>query len=892
MKNGMRGGPPRLVRGLLRWVVPDGEADIVDGELREGFARRVESDGVGSARRWYRRQVWGFGLRAFAVHKSTGTEGETMGWTMGSMDEVARDVRWALRSLKRRPTFTAVAVATLALGIGANSAIFTLVSAHFLAPLPYDQSDDLVLLWETGRNDMEVRTVAPGNYWTWRAEASSFADIAAYNVDLATLSGEGTGAAESVTASVVVPHFFDVLGVTPALGSGFTAGAAREANEQLVILSNKLWTRRYAADPGIVGRDIRVDGRPHTVVGVMPASFRQPERSLSWQSTELWRPVLLESERDDHGSRYLRTIARLAPGVTVEQAREEMTPMAARLTEAFPEQNAGRSVLVRTLDEYLMGTSQATLLMLLFAGLAVLLIVCANVANLTLARGEERRREFAVRAALGSGSGRLIRQVAVEGVVLALAGAFVGTLVVFGGRDLLQSIQAEYFSGLVDVAVDWRIVAFTAAVAVASGVLFALPLARSAARPEIRSALIEGGHRSGGRRGSQMTRNVLIVGQVGVATTLLVVATLLSRSFNELINVAPGFQAGGVISFGVNPPRSSYPGMEDAVLYHQEVLAEVERIPGVTEVGMVSDLPFTTQNRSTTFRVTGLTYDPTNPPSSEFKVVIPEYFDVMAIRLESGTVPAMRDDAGTDVQVVVNARFAEAYWAGQDPIGASFQLEWNDTLNLSVAGVVGDILDDGFDAAPDPVFYLPYQQSPGRSMAFVVATAGDPTPLVARVRDAVARVDPDVPAADLMLLEDMMAETVTRPKAASLIGMAFALIALLVSAAGIYGVLSYAVQARTREIGIRAALGADGQHLVTMVMGQSTALVGLGLGIGLLGALVAGSALSGLLFGVRAWDPMSMIGATGVLATVATLAAWIPARRAVAIDPKEALRSD
>ena len=877
---------PRLARGVLRWLVPDQEVEIADGELLEGFARQTERNGEVSARWWYRRQVWGFAVRAFKVRGSTET-GETMGW----MDDVTGDVRWALRSLKRRPTFTAVAVATLALGIGANSAIFTLVSAHFLAPLPYGHPDDLVLLWETRRNELEVTTVAPGNYWTWREEASSFVDIAAYNVDRATLSGEGDGVAEAVTASVVSPHFFDVLGVAPALGSGFTADAARAANEQLVILGHSLSTRRYAADPGIVGRDIRVDGRPHTVVGIMSPSFRQPERSLSWQTAELWRPMLLDDQHDDHGSRYLRTIARRQPGVTVEQARQEMTLMARRLAEAFPETNKGRTVLVRTLDEYLMGTSQATLIMLLFAGAAVLLIVCANVANLTLARGEERRREFAVRAALGSGSRRLIRQVAVEGIVLALAGAVMGTLFVFGGRDLLQSIQAEYFSGLVDVAVDWRIIGFTAAVAVASGVLFALPLARRASKPELRAALIEGGGRTGGRRGSQTTRNLLIVGQVGIATTLLVVATLLSRSFNQLINVPPGFDPSGVISFSVFPPRTTYPDIEDALLYHQEIIGQIEGIPGVTEVGMVSDMPFTTENRRTTFRVAGLEHDPVDPPGSEFHLVVPEYFDVMGIPLRTGTMPEMREGDG-EIPALINERFAEMYWADGEPVGATFDLEWQDTITLRVAGVVGNILDDGFDAAPDPVFYMPYRRRPNRGMAFVVGTAADPAPLVTRIRDAVARVDPDIPAANLMLLEDMMAETVTRPKAASLIGMTFAFIALLVSAAGIYGVLSYAVQARTREIGIRAALGADGRQLVSMVMGQSTRLVALGLLAGLLGALAAGSALSSLLFGVRSWDPSSLALATVVLGAVGTVAAWIPARRAVRIDPKEALRAE
>jgi predicted permease len=881
----MKGGVPRGWRAVLRRVVPVRELDATEGELAEGFALRAQSIGETAARWWYRRQVVGFALRAVAVRGAM--DG---GEKMGGLSEVTSDVRWALRGLKRRPTFTAVAVATLALGIGSNSAIFTLVNAHFLAPLPYGDPDGLVLLWETGRNDLDATTVAPGNYYSWRERTSSLADIAAFNVDQATLSGDGT--AEAVTASVVTPHFFDVLGVSPALGSGFSEEAARAADAKLAILGHALWTRRYGGDPGVVGRDIRIDGQPHTVVGVMPPHFRQPERSLSWQTAQVWRPILLDDQRDDYSSRYLRTVARIESGFTVDEVREEMRLLAGRLRDAQPIANAGRRVLVVTLDDYLMGAARPTLFMLLVAGIAVLLIVCANVANLTLARGEERRREFALRAALGSGRGRLLRQLLVEGVVLALGGAVLGTLLVFQGRGLLQSVQAEYFSGLVDVAVDWRVVAFTVALAVASGALFGLPLARSAARAQLRDALVEGGERLVGGRGSGPTRNLLIVGQVAIATTLLVVATLLSRSFNELVNVPPGFEAEGVVTFSAYPPRSTYPDQQAVTRYHQELVAEIERIPGVREVGLVSDMPFTTSNWSAGLEIAGLPYDPADPPTSEFHVVIPEYFEVMGIPLLSGTMPQGAWEIEGEVPVLINERLAERYWADTEPLGASFRMDWNDSVTMRVAGVVGNVLDDGFSASADPVFYVPFGGLPNRGMAYVVGTVGDPAEIVGRVREAVARLDPDIPAADLRLLESMMAETVTRPQAASLIGVVFAFIALLVSAAGIYGVLSYSVQSRTREIGIRSALGADRGQLMSMVMRSSTRLVAVGLALGLFGALAAGSALRGLLFGVRAWDPVSLVLASLVLGSVASFAAWLPARRAVSIDPKEALRTD
>jgi putative ABC transport system permease protein len=814
---------------------------------------------------------------------------------MSWMEAVAGDVRWALRGLRKRPTFTAVAVATLALGIGANSAIFTLVSAHFFEPLPYERPDELVLLWETGRNTLTVNTVAPGNYYAWRDQASSLVDIAAYNVDNATISGDAH-VAERVDASLVAPHFFELLGVQPLLGTTFDQASARAADGAQVVISHGLWTRRWAGDPGVVGRDVRVNGRPHTIVGVLPPEFRQPERLLTWQATELWRPMLLDAQRDDHGSRYLRTIARRAPGVTVEQTRQEMSLLGQRLVEAHPEANAGRQVLVRELDEYFMGSARPTLMMLLAAGVAVLFIVCANVANLTLARGEERRREFAVRAALGSGSARLLRQVLVEGVVLALLGAGLGALIVFLGSGLLQSVQERFFSGLIDVSVDWRVVAFTTLVAVGSGVLFGLPLARAAARPEVRAALVEGGERAGGASGTSALRGLLIVGQVGLATTLLVVATLLSRSFDELVNVPPGFDPSGVVTFEVAPPSSAYPDAAARTAYHRRLIDDVRAIPGVQEVGLVSDLMFTGENMNATLAIEGLETDPDDPPRAELHVMLPEYFAALGIPVLAGELPRdgwevpVGEDA--EVPVVVNRRMAEAYWPGGDALGALVTFDWNPEQRLRVVAVVGDILDDGYDAVADPAFYVPFGAMPRTRMSYVVRVAGDPTAVVTALRDAVARVDPDVPAGNLSLLDGMMAETAARPRAASLIGMTFALLALLVSAAGIYGVLSYSVQARTREIGIRAALGATGGQIVSMVMGHSTRLVLIGLVLGMGGALASGRLLSSLLFGVRSWDPASFLGAALVLGSVGTLAAWLPARRAVTIDPKEALRAD
>lgn len=880
------GQPPRLWRWLLAWTVPASERAATLGELYELWRERVARAGRWRAGWWYRRQVGGFVARRWRIRRLDRDEGSGEE-RMGRWSDWTRDLAWSFRAMGRRPGHTTVVVATLALGVGATSAVLALADAHFFAPLPYGTPHELVLIWETSRGSSEVTTVAPGNYHTWREEASSFRDVAAFNVDAATLSG-GDGA-EEVAASVVVPHFFDVLGVQPALGSGFTEEAVRAADGRLVLLSHGLWTRRYGADPAVVGSDIRVDGHPHTVVGVLPPEYRQPERRLAWQGTELWRPMLLDGQRDDHDSRYLRTVARLRPGVTLARAREEMDAMARRMAQAFPEANRGRSIQVWTLPDYLMQESRPVLLVLLAAGAAVLLLVCANVANLTLARGEERRREFAVRAALGSGAGRLLRQVLVEGAVLALAGGVVGLTGVFLGRNFLQLAQERWFTGLVAASVDLRVVLATLGLALAAGLASNLPLARMAARSDLRGALVEGGTRGGGGAGQGTTRSLLIVGQVAIATALVVVAALLVRSFEALTAVEPGFEPRGLLTLPVPAPSARYPDRASVEGFYRELWRELEAQPGVEAVSLVSDLPFTGENRWTEARVDGVPWDPESPPRSEYRIAFPDHFRVMGIPVERGELPADGWTGGDPVPVVVNRRLAEAWWPGQDALGRTFTLEWSDTVHVAVAAVVGDVRDDGFDGGLDPLFYLPWGANPTRSMHAMLRVRGDPQEALASIRAAVARLDPEVPVADLRSLRELMSETVARPRAASVLGGVFALVALLVAAAGIYGVLSFTVQSRTREMGIRTALGASSGALVSMVMGQSGRLVALGLVLGIAGALAAGSALSGVLFGVPAWDPVSLAAAVVLLGGVAVLASWLPARRATRVDPRSAL---
>ncbi len=808
------------------------------------------------------------------------------------LDQAVREIRWAVRALIRRPAFAATAVLTLALGIAAMSAVLTLFNAQRMSRLPYERPERLALLWETEAASGETSTVSPGNYWAWRERARSFSDLAAFNVDLTTLSGSGP--AERMTASVVTPNFFAVLGVGPALGSLFDRRSAREADYDLVVLSHALWTRRFGQDPNLVGADIRLDGRPHRVVGVMPPEFRQPERSLTWQRPQLWRPMDIESGRADFRSRYLRTVGRLEAGVTLESARIEMAQQVRRLAEEQPEFNGTHGFSVRSLDDYLLRDGFSTLLMLSAAGVALLLIVCANVANLTLARTHERARELAVRAALGSGSRRLFRQLLVESAVVAVVAAGLGALLVYGGRGALQYVQARFFSELVDVAVDIRTFLIMGGLALATALLLGIPVASAASRVDLGAVLSEGGKRAGVGPGARRLRSLLIVGQVALATALLSVAVLLSRSFLATVNVPPGFEARNRVTFAMTVPASRYPERDDVEQFYRNALREVGAVPGVVALTMASDLPFTSENRWTTVGFVGRPYDERTAPRVDFHTVLPDYFGVMGIPMVHGTTFEPRwEPVEGDVPVVVNRHLATMMTPDGNAVGRALELHGSEgTTTLTVVGVVDNVLDDGFTASSEPIFYRPFGSNPQRRMAVVAEVRGESAGVLSDLRTALARVDPDVPAAGLRTVESLLAETVARPRAASLIGAAFAVLALLVAAAGIYGVLSYLIQARTRELGIRAALGATARQLVRMVLGQSGKLLLIGLVFGWTAALVAGRGLSGLLFGVPSWDPVSLVGASVLLGAVGTLAAWLPARRAARADPMLALRQE
>ena len=886
--------PPRWLEALLRRALPSRDRDAMAGDMGELFVARVARDGRGRALWWYARHV----LR-FVVQQWMG--GVAMRW----ISDVISDVRWALQGMRRRPGFTAMAVATLALGIGSNSAIVTLVSADLMAPLPYERPEELVAIWHEQTEVKGGRSqnggVAVGTYFAWKEAARSFASVAAFDEGFET-TVSWDGGADRVVMGSVTPDFFAVLRARPELGTtSFTEESTREAGRALVVLNHDFWMERFGGDPDVIGRTVRIYDDPYTVAGVMPASFRQPDRDPRHRP-QLWRPSLFNARRDEFRIGGGHMIARLAPGVSVEQANAELARINRHLAQAYPDAPGCTGIFCD--DQPFTGTvrslgdpveTHAALILLIGAGATILLLVCANVANLTLARGQERQRDFAVRAALGCGAGRLVRQILAEGMVLAVAGAVVGTGVVLLTRRGLQLVQERYFSAITDVSIDFRVIGLTALLTLAAGVLFALPLARMASRSSLRGSMGDGGGQGGWDRRSNALRNALVMSQVALATMLLAVSALLVRSFDTLVGVSPGFDPHGRVTVDLYPLAADYPESADRERYFREIVRGVEAVPGVSSVALASDLPFTDWNMFSSVTLADQPHDEATATRAEVQGVSPNYFQVMGIPILAGRTFEDAWPAGEDEPLVLSRRLARMLVPGGNVVGRTITMGTTGPNALQthlVVAVVGDVHDGGYAADTDPIFYIPFGKRDLGFASLVIRTRARTSEVIPGIKEAVHRTDPTTPMKNLRSVDAMLASTVEEPMAASRAGAGAALLALLVAAAGICGVLSYSVQVRTREIGIRAALGADARGIVAAVVGQSALMLAVGLVLGLGGALAIGTALSSFLFGVQSWDPPSLAAATAILGLVGLVAAWVPARRAVRIDVTKALRAE
>jgi len=833
-------------------------------------------------------------------------------WTFDALESLLQDVRFAVRTIRKSPGFSIVAIAALAIGIGGNTAIFSMVDAVRARAMPYAHPDRLVQLWgNVARARVERRGASYPDYLDWRAQSKSFDDMAAF--DGVTLTLAGNDEPERIQVEVVSAPYFDLLGVAPAYGRTFRADEDDVAKPMNVaVLSDGLWRRRFGADAQIVGRTVMLTSRafpasgpaPFTVVGVMPPGFQGlTDTAELWVPFALYAPPRAMAER---GSRGFAALARLKTGVTLQSAQAEMDGVSRQLERAYPDTNEKRAVEISALDVELFGTLRGSLLTLMAAVGFVLAIACANVANLLIARSEARRREVAVRTALGAGRGRLMRQMMTESCVLTLVGAGVGLLLARAAVTALLAQSPVTFPSFVAPGLDVRVAAFTVAVSLVCGILVGLAPGLQARDVDLNDALKENARGSGGRRSLRL-RNGLVVVEISLAVVLLIGAGLMIRTVRNLIALDPGFDAESVLTFRMSIPRlapspGGVPGAASAtpnsppppVVEGRVLLDKLRSVPGVSSASLATDLPLDGNASAGLYAAEGMpAVTAQNAPRAYVHRITPDFFATLRIPIISGrtfTAAELVPGAGQSA-VVVSDRVVKRFWPGQDPIGRriKFGPAQSDSPWMSIVGVVGEVKYRGLPDNPtaDPDIYLPFSDR-SQQLSVVVRGSVTPSSLVAPVRAAIRSLDPSIPVYSVASMESLIGSQTSQSRFTMWLMGVFAVIALTLAVIGIYGVMSYLVTQRTREIGIRLALGAAGKDIMRLVVGNGARLVGTGIVLGLTAAFALQRLVSSLLFGVTAADAVSA-GAVAILAVVALLACYVPARRATRIDPLQAL---
>src|SRR5215213_4580045 len=810
------------------------------------------------------------------------------------MRTLLQDIKFGSRALAKNPGFTAVAVLALALGVGANSAIFSVVNATLLNPLPFPEEGQLLRLGEGARGGAQPErgSVSYPDYKDVQAQTRTLAHVSAFLNSGAMLTGEGFDQ-ERVYGADVSPEYFDVLGVRPELGRVFTAEEDRP-NSGVVVISHSLWQRRFGGRADVLGQQLRMRNAPATVIGVMPSGFEYPFRA---DRQDFWeplndRPLPDREQRDSHG---YRVIARMKPGVTIEQANAELDTISRRLEQQYPDSNATVFVAAASMHEEMTRDVRPALLILLGAVGLVLLIACANVANLLLARAAGRQKEIAIRTALGASRWRVVRQLLVESLLLALAGGAAGLLLGWWGLDLMKGLLPAGFPRAADIGVDPRVLAFTLLVSCATGVLFGLAPALQFTKPDVHAALKESarGSTAGGRSGR--LRGLLIVSEVALSLVLLAGAGLLFRSLMRLQSVELGFRPQRVLTFRLTPSGSNFREDAQYSAFFRDVAERVRNIPGVEAVGVINTLPLA-KGPTTGFRVEGRPASrPDQWPSVNYRSVSPEYFRAVGVSLLRGRAPDERDSPASPPVLVVNEALARRDFPGEDPVGKriSFGVRpGGEPYWFQIVGVVADVRSMEVQTEPPAEIYTSYLQDPFAGMSYVVRSTVEPESLAPAVREAVRSVDRAQPVAEFRTLENLVGEAVAEPRLNSILLGLFAGLALALAAAGIYGVMSYAVTQRTHEIGIRIALGAQGRDVLRFVVGQGMALAAAGVGLGLVASFAVTRLMSGLLYGVSPSDPATLAFVSLTLLSVALAACIVPARRAMKVDPMVALRHE
>jgi putative ABC transport system permease protein len=885
--------PPRFLRRLLSWVLPTGAVrDGLLGDLDELYAERARL-GPASADLWYARQVisaaFHYPLRRLFARETGPREG-------AMMDTIVRDLDYAFRTLRRRPGFTAFIVLTLALGIGANTAVFSVVRSVLLRPLPFREDDRIavVLLRATIFNNAESLP-SPPEYVAFRDQLRSWSELASYRMRAATITTEGAEP-ERVTAVASTWNLFPALGRDALIGRVFGAEEDRPGQDAVAVLSHEYWQTRLAADPQVIGRRLEFDGIARTIVGVMPPDFYFPN-----SSTQVWLPMALDEQRlPGRGNHGYSVIGRLNPGVSVAGAEAELNDLITRLAgDPAANFHTWHPGYLRSLRPYMVGGVTRTLWVMLGAVGLVLVIACANVANLLLVRAEERTREMSVRTALGAGRRRIVSQLITESLVIAALGGAAGVAVAYLGVEVLRVVAPTDLPRLAEIRVDAVVLLFTGAVALLVGIVFGLAPAVLAWRNDVHGVLRDQGRGGTAGRGRVRLRQLLVMSETALAVMLLVAAGLLLQSFRRLAAVDPGFRAEGVLTARISLPASQYPA-RDVESFYEALVPRIRALPGVVDAGAVGVAPLTGAMGPTDTEVEGWVNPPEAPRVAEImQVATPGYFAAMGIPVLEGRTFDTRDGVEAPLVALVSEKFAGKYWPGRSALGQRIRFDYQSAPFAEVVGVVADVYQGGLDTPPVyGTYYFAHPQvaravgDAYRPMTLTVRTAVEPASLISAIRGEVQALDRSIPLFQVQTMDEVVAADTATERFSMLLQLVFAAIALSLSAVGLYGLLAFTVARRTSEMGIRMALGAQRADVRRMVVGQGMVLVGLAVLVGLGGALLAGRLMSGLLYGVSPTDPVTYTVVVGVLMGVALLACWLPARRASAVDPAGALRAD
>jgi len=810
------------------------------------------------------------------------------------MSTLWQDMRFGARMLLKNPMVTLIAVIALTLGIGANTAIFSVVHGVLLRTLPYADSEQLVIVWEnrqSGKGNPQ-NVINLGNFFDWKDQNKSFSDMAAFFDLNRNLTSDGEP--EEVAGQIATTNLFSVLGVNAIQGRTFAPDDGKPGQEKIVVIGYDLWQRRFGGDPKIIGRQITINNEQNTIIGVLPADvgWHVQKGSMIKKAPEIWSPWQVSNELRERKGRFARAVGRLKPGVTLAQAQNEMNIIGARLEQQYPEFNTNWGVNVVPLRTQFTGEIRRPLLILLGAVGFVLLIACANVANLLLARAASRRKEIALRAGLGATRWRIARQLLTESVLLSALGGVFGLLLAWWGTKALIAMSPPALMDLRNVAVNLPVLGFTFGLTLFTGIIFGLVPALEAARFDLTDSLKEGGKNIGGGARSHRLRNLFVVTQVALALVLLVGAGLLMKSLNHLQSVDPGFEPNKLLTMQINLPGRKYDTDPKIINFYRQAIEQLQAIPGVEVAGAINFLPFAGPHAGTNIEIEG---QPKVPPGQELGTGIcvtdANYFQAMHIPLKRGRLFTEQETTEMRHVVVVNETFARQNLPGQDPISKRVTINMKDeNVPTEIIGVVGDNKHLGLDTEVEPMAYWPHPELAYSSMTLAIRTRGEPKGIAPAARNVIRNLDPEQPVGEVSTMNNLMAKSIARSRFNATLLAVFSLVALVMAAVGIYGVISYSVQLRTHEIGVRMALGARRRDVLTLVVKRGIVLGLIGVATGLLASFGLTRLIATLLFEVTATDTTVFAGVAGALFLVTLIACYVPARRATKVDPLVALR--